>query len=151
MKPLAFFYLLIGTTLAAAALQRGLRARRCAALRRVARELGMQYVADDRFRLTPKIAGLLPVPGAADPRVRDVMYLTEADHRRYLFTCEFGVGVVFAQCRRRRVAGFDEPLPALASSPVELRFAAEEGNLEDQYRWLARGSAERAETGSGKV
>jgi hypothetical protein len=136
MQPVQFLYLLILLTLAAAALHRLSGARRCRELRRLARELGMQYVTVDRFGLKAKVAGQLPVAGATEARVSDVMYVTEGERRRYVFTCEFGVGVVFAQRRKRRVLGFEEGISGVGLSEVQLRVAKEKGSLREQYREL---------------
>jgi hypothetical protein len=63
------------------------------------------------------------------------MYTTEAGRRRYLFTCEFGRGVLLAQCRLRRVMAFDEPLTPAAEA-IDLKLAPENLGWLEQYRRL---------------
>jgi hypothetical protein len=134
-SPFQFLSLLLGVSAIAAGVQWAAGARRCRAFRGLAREWGMQYVSSDRFRLAERIAGRLPVPGAADLRVSDLLYRTEAGRRQYLFTCEFTRGVVFSQRRRRRVAAFEESTSAEAECP-ELRIGDEKMPLAEQYRQL---------------
>ena len=111
------------------------------------------------MRITAKVVGRLPVPGAANVRVRDVIYGTERDRYRYVFTAEFTVGVVGPKHRVARVATFSEPRARVGgqsgASSVEtgsgsaptVILAPEGGTLVEQYRRLAPAAAKSADRG----
>jgi hypothetical protein len=137
MSPFQFLSLLLTITALAAAAQWIGLSRRRRILRELAGQWKMQYVSSDRFRLAARLAGRLPVPGAADFTVSDLLYRTDGGRRVYLFTCEFTRGVVFSQRRRRRVVAFVErvALAEGAECPA-LRIGQEGKLLTDQYRGL---------------
>jgi hypothetical protein len=108
------------------------------ALRRLAAQRGMHFSATDRFRLAPRIAQRLPVPGAAAVRVLDLLYGVERDNYRYVFATEYTTGVLRSKRGVRRVATFAEPRdPATAGGDIgELVFAPEGLPLVEQYKHL---------------
>jgi hypothetical protein len=99
----------------------------------------MNYTPRDTFNLAARIAPHLPVPGAADISVCDLIYGTEEAQHRYIFSAEYTVGIVRAKRRERCVMCVSEPrgrggdLPPSASS---LRIARQDLPLMDQYRSL---------------
>jgi hypothetical protein len=114
------------------------RRRKKRALRRLAGEWGMTYSARDRLRITSKVAGGLPVPGAADVYVLDVIYGAVNGHHRYVFTVEYTSGTVRGKRRHVRVAAFSEPRDGRgpdAATPIVM--GPEGVSLVEQYRRLA--------------
>ena len=131
MTPLVFLMALVGITLGAWGAQKVVDSRRHGKLAKLARAWEMQFVAEDRLMIGPRIAPHLPIVGAADVVVSDLMYATEKGRRRYLFTCEFGVGVVSARRRQRRVVGFAEGVSGEEISRVVI--GPEDRALAEQY------------------
>jgi hypothetical protein len=84
--------------------------RRRRMLRGLARQWQMHFARGDRLRLAGRIAARLPIPGAANVRVRNLLFCTDGNVHRYLFTIEYGVGVVRGKVGRWRVGGFVEPV-----------------------------------------
>ena len=98
---------------------------------------GMHYNAGDQLRLATKVLPRLPVPGAANVRVMDLMYGSDRDRYRYVFSVEYTVGVVGPKRRVIRVASLSEPRERGNPGMVSLTLAPEDGSLLDQYRSLA--------------
>ena len=137
MTPLQFLILMIAMTVLAACWQFVYRRRQMLALRRLAEELGMHYSVDDRFRLAPRIAPRLPVPGAAAVRVTDLFFAVEDQNYRYIFRIEYTIGVLRSKVGVQRVATFSEPRDRSArGSEIELTYAPHELPLAEQYRQL---------------
>ena len=139
MPPLEFLIFLIAITAGAAAVEAGRRYRHMRALRRLAAERGMHFSSTDRFRLAPRVAQRLPVPGAAAVRVLDLLYGVERDNYRYVFAAEYTTGVLRSKTGVRRVATFAEPRdPAgnRTSDIGDLVFAPEGLSLVEQYKHL---------------
>jgi hypothetical protein len=137
MTPLEFLTLMIALTAAAAAVQSMRRHRHVSALRRLAAQRGMHFSSIDRFRLTPRIAQRLPVPGAAAVRVLDLLYGVERQNYRYVFATEYTTGVLRSKTGIRRVATFAEPRePGSKPEIAEIIFAPEELPLVEQYKHL---------------
>jgi hypothetical protein len=106
-------------------------------LRRFASDWKMRYVERDLFHLAPRIATIIPVPGAADLRVIDVLYGSEGDTHRYLFTAEYTRGVVGRHEREQRVMTFAEPRePSRENPPTPLVCAPQDLPIPDQYLHL---------------
>ena len=106
-------------------------------LQRLAAEWQMHYSPDDRFRLAGRAAEMLPIPGAAQVRVMDLIYGNEKDGYRYLFSASFTEGVIRNKRRSVRVASFREARDrdcADATSPLIV--AAENLPIVEQYREL---------------
>jgi hypothetical protein len=113
----------------------------------------MHFSADDRFRLAPRIASLLPVPGAASVRVGDLVYGIDGENYRYVFSTEYTTGVLRTKTSVRRVASYCEPRDPTAAAEArkqrcDLAFAPESLPLIEQYEHLlgAAGSSPPAET-----
>ena len=72
ISPLHFLILSLLITILAVFIQRFIRWRDRRALQALARQWGMHYAPDDRFRIADAVAQRFPVPGAADVRVEQV-------------------------------------------------------------------------------
>jgi hypothetical protein len=133
--------LLLGSLLALTALalvvhkilRHGIKRR----LRQLAGDWKMGYVERDLFHLAPRIATIIPVPGAADLRVIDVIYGSQGKTHRYLFTAEYTRGVVGRHEREQRVMTFAEPKePTRENPPTPLVCAPQDLPIPEQYRDL---------------
>ena len=116
VSPLALLLALVALTGLAAVVSELARRRQSAAVAAVAARWQMRYLPDDRFELAGRVAQGLPVAGAADVTVRDLIYGEDwaagegvlsftgapAAGMRYFFTVEYTVGVV--RGKRRHVA-----------------------------------------------
>ncbi len=138
MSPEYFLIFLAMLTGAAATAQIAATKKRRRSLRGLATQWQMHFVPWDRLRLGERISGKIPVLGAADVRVMDLLFRTEGHRHRYVFTVEYGVGIIRGKRRRKRVAGFDEPVRRGSGSPVpyelELMIAPESMPMLDAYR-----------------
>jgi hypothetical protein len=113
------------------------RHRRRKALRRLASEWKMTYSPSDRLKVRSKVIGHLPVPGAADVYVTDVIYGGEGDLYRYVFSAEYTLGAVRGKRRRVRAATFAEPRGRAAGGhPGPITLAPEGMRLIEQYEAL---------------
>ncbi len=143
MSPLVLLGIAVGTTTAAALWDVTQRRRRGRQLRALASEWRMTYSPADALRLTDRIARQFPIPGAADVRVRDVIYGSDRDRYRYVFTVEFTTGVIRTKHRNVRVAAFSEPRTRdpqrerLHSIIAPVILASGDSSLWEQYRQLA--------------
>ncbi len=114
-------------------------------LRGLAHEWNMHFAPGDRLRLSQRAVGCLPVPGAADIRVRDLFFRTEESRHEYLFTIDYTVGVIRGKVGRSCVAGFQEPVSRGNRgnlSPPDLIVAPRNLPLYDAYRHVLRLLAE---------
>ena len=137
ISPLLFLLVLCGLTVGAGVLAARLRERRAGRLETLARSWQMRFAPEDRFGLAAPVAGLLPVPGAADVVVRDVAYTEDAGAYRYLFTVEYTVGVLRAKHRRVSAAFVTEARECGAATPYSAVTLAEGGRpVEEQYELL---------------
>src|SRR4051794_41742445 len=109
MSPWQVLWLTLSVTLFAYAAELVRRRGYRRARRRLAAEWRMTFSQRDTLRLTPKVASHFPIPGAANLRVVNVIYGSDADRYRYVFTAEYTVGVVNAKRRQVRVGSFAEP------------------------------------------
>src|SRR5205085_8071945 len=108
IPPLLFFAVLLAGTIALLIVQvlsDRVHRRRMMAL---AREWRMHYARDDRFNLAPRVAERLPLPGAADVRIADLIYGSEEGTRRYVFSAQYTSGVVRRKRRFKCVASLEE-------------------------------------------
>jgi hypothetical protein len=121
----------------AASIDVAMHRRRSAALRALASQWGMNYHPGDQLRLAAKVLPRLPVPGAANVRVLDLIYGSDRDRYRHVFSVEYTLGVIGTKRRVVRVASLSEPRDRSSSAPIVLTLAPEEGSLIDQYRALA--------------
>ena len=137
MTPLQFLILMIAMTVLAASWQFVYRRRQVLALRALAEELQMHYSIDDRFRLAPRIASRLAVPGAAAVTVSDLFFAVENENYRYIFRVEYTLGVLRSKVSVQRVATFSESRDRSSRvSDINLQYARHELPLIEQYRQL---------------
>ena len=131
MVPPIFFLslLVIGTIgmLVIHLLSNRLHRRRLIAL---AREWRMHYAPDDRFNLAARVAQKMPIPGAADVRIVDLIYGSERGTRRYVFCAHYTRGVVRWKRREKCVASLTESKENWSSLDV----APGEMSVVEQYR-----------------
>jgi hypothetical protein len=136
VTPAIYFYSVLAILLLAILIE-AFRVRiRGRALRRLARQWNMHFSKSDRLRLAHRICHLVPTPGAANLRVRDLIFRTERNRHQYLFTIEYTVGIIRGKVGRRRVAGFDEPISRGVldrPSPPHLIFAPRHLSLAEAY------------------
>jgi hypothetical protein len=114
--------------------------RRRGALRQLAVRWRMTYSPTDRLRLLARIADKLPIPGAADVNVSDVIYGSHCEHYRYVFTVRYTLGVIRGKRSIMRAAYFTEsrgPRPIIPDQPTSVRLADEQLPLLEQYLSLA--------------
>jgi hypothetical protein len=137
MSPGLLLLACVGAIALAVALDVAAHRRRTRALRALATAWRMNYHPADQLRVTPKVLPRFPVPGAANVRVMDLIYGSDPDRYRYVFSVEFTVGLVGATRRVVRVASLSEPRDRGAAGGVFLNLAPAEGTLLDQYRYLA--------------
>jgi len=76
----------------------------------LAQQWNMHFAPGDRLRLSKRVTGSFPIPGAANIRVRDLFYRTEESLHQYLFTIDYTVGAIRGKVGRSCVAGFQEPV-----------------------------------------
>jgi hypothetical protein len=77
--------------------------RRRRRLGKLAAEHRWRFNATDRFDLAARIVPHVPVPGAGDIHVRDLMYRLEGDTYRYVFTTLCTAGTITGPDRVRLV------------------------------------------------
>jgi hypothetical protein len=123
--------------LAAWRIVEGRRRRELAAL---ARSWQMHYSREDVFRLAARMAPHLPIPGAADVRVRDLIYCSESGQHRYIFCAEFTVGAIRSKARRHCVVCCREPdnqgivWSSLKIAPTDLPLVEQYRTLKEESR-----------------
>ncbi|HVT88270.1 MAG TPA: hypothetical protein VHD56_05425 [Tepidisphaeraceae bacterium] len=111
--------------------------RRKSQLGELARQWGMQYSARDVLGLSDRIARHLPVLGASDVRVTDLIYRNEGAGWKFFFSAYYTSGVVRSKNRRRFVVSLVEPKHSGGEADwSSLRIAPEELSLIEQYRAL---------------
>ncbi len=99
----------------------------------------MTYSPSDRLRLLARIAERFPVAGAADMEVSDVIYGSDGDRYRYVFTVRYTVGVIRGKRSLQRVAAFSEARGKRAvvpEQPGSITMADDQLPLFEQYRSL---------------
>ena len=135
MPPIDLLGILLLITIGGVVAERWHRHREQCVYRKLALEHRMHFSAGDPLRLTARVAGRLPVPGAAGVRVINLMYRTDEQNHYYVFTAEFTVGVVGPKHRIRRAAAFVESKSGAASENL-IHLGPEELPLTEQYRML---------------
>jgi hypothetical protein len=138
MEPAIFLTFLMMLTAAGAIAQMLATRRRRRSLCNLAKQWQMHFAPWDRLKLAQRIGTKIPVLGAADVRVMDLLFRTEGSRHRYIFTVEYGVGIIRGKRRRQRIGGFDEPVhrgnPAPPVQDVNLILAPESLGRLDAYR-----------------
>jgi hypothetical protein len=109
ISPLTLLLIAMAVTVFAAIISSIERRRRQRALAQLAREWQMHYSSRDVFNLAPRLAPHLPIPGAADVRVLDLIYGSEQGAYCYLFSAEYTSGVIRSKRRDRCVLCVREP------------------------------------------
>jgi hypothetical protein len=138
MTPLYFLALALLLTATALTVDYLLRRRVRRQLQQLAAELKMAYSHSDRFGLADRVAEHFPIPGAAALRVIDLLYSSDAQSYRYLFSAEYTSGVIRSKRRMLRAVMLREPKGR--SDPTvwsNMRLAPENLSLIEQYRHLA--------------
>jgi hypothetical protein len=139
MTPTQLLVLVVIITVGVSVATRVVERRRRIVLRRLAAAWEMHYTPTDRFRLAPRVASRLPIPGTAAVRVKDLIYgLEGADQLRYIFVAEYTTGTIAAQHRRESVVSFAEPRERRDESPVELIVAPPGLSVIEQYEHLRK-------------
>ena len=135
LSPALVLIALIALSALAMMLDRAARHRRRTALRRLSVQWQMTYSPSDQLRVADKVGIKLPVPGAADVYVTDVIYGGQGDAYRYWFTAEYTTGTVRAKRRQVRVGTFSERRDKknAAASSAAVTFAPEDLPLVEQY------------------
>lgn len=134
MTPLIFLLLVLSLPLVGLLAQR-LASRERRAIEKLAHDHQLHFAPDDRFRIAPRVAELLPVPGAADVRVYDVIYGKEQNRYHFIFSVEWTEGVVRWKRRVQRVASFSEERGAHAQA-MDLHLAQDDARRVEQYQKL---------------
>ncbi len=137
MPPIDLLCGLLLLTAIAAGIHRQRRWREEAVFRQLAVEKQMHYSPRDSLRLTPRVANIIPLPGASAVRVVDLLYRTDDHRHHYVFTAEYTLGVTGPKHRIRRAAAFSESKSA-SDSVSPIRLAPAESSLIEQYHALLR-------------
>jgi hypothetical protein len=136
MTPGDLLFALVILSFGAAAVFRMGEQRRHCALRKLAASWQMHFVHVDRLGLGDRVARVFPLPGAADMRVLDICFRTEAGLHKYLFTVEYSVGVLQSKRRDSRAAATTEPVHGNATMGMELLLADPDISIAEQYAAL---------------
>src|SRR6185295_436573 len=94
LSPSLFFLSLLSVTALVWILHRVMRHAHKKQLRALAGEWGMQYAQADLFKISARVAADFPITGVADLVIRDMIYATQGDGHRYIFTAEYTLGVI---------------------------------------------------------
>jgi hypothetical protein len=137
LLPGSLLLALCALTVAAALLDVFVHRRRSRALRALATQWRMNYHTSDQLRVTPKVLSKFPIPGAANVRVMDLIYGSDRDRYRYVFSVEYTLGLTGLKRRVVRVARLTEPRDRADAGALSLTLAPPEGHLLDQYRSFA--------------
>jgi hypothetical protein len=138
MPPITLLSVLILLTVAGLVIDRFLQRKHQRVYRQLAVEHQMHYSPRDPLRLTPRVAGHLPMIGAASVRLTDLLYRTDSQSHHYVFTAEYSVGIAGTRHRHRRVVAFNESKTTAGDVPI-LRVAPAELPLLEQYQKLIVG------------
>ena len=154
LSPIALLLALVGLTALAAGVSELARRRRSSAVAAVAARWQMRYLADDRFELAPRVAQGLPVAGAADVTLRDLIYGEDAGAEvasfvgapatcmRYFFTVEYTLGVVRGKRRHLAVGTMrEERCGAVGEGYSEVSLAPSGLSVVEQYEHLRGANA----------
>lgn len=137
LSPLLILSLLLCFSGVAGLSYRLVRRKRRKMLGSLARQLDMHYSSNDVFQMAARVAPRLPMVGAANVRVFDLIYGSDQQGLHYVFSAEYTAGVVRAKSRRRCVVSVKEPRVSDGQPDwSSIKIAAEELPLEDQYRSL---------------
>ncbi|HEV8290735.1 MAG TPA: hypothetical protein VGP94_02375 [Tepidisphaeraceae bacterium] len=138
LSPAAFFISLLCVMALVWILHRLTRHTHKKHLRALASQWGMQYAQRDLFNLAARVAAEFPIVGVADLVIRDMIYATQGDRHRYVFTAEYTTGVISGQRRETRAVTFCDPRDSGGQCATPLILAPEELPLIEQYRQLSK-------------
>src|SRR5215211_7291470 len=138
LSPAFFFIGLLCITAAVWVVHRVMRHAFKKELRALASQWGMQYAQADLFNLAARVAAEFPIIGVADLVVRDMIYATQGDRHRYVFTAEYTLGVIERHRREARAVTFCDPRDAGGHCATPIILAPEELPLIEQYKQLSR-------------
>lgn len=134
MTPLILLIVVLILPLGALLIQR-LQSKDRTALQSLAREHEMHFAGDDRFKIAGKVAELLPIPGAANVHVFDVIYGKEGTRYHFIFSVAWVEGSVRWKRRMQRVASFSEETgDNTQKTSMQLRLAPENQSRPEQCR-----------------
>jgi hypothetical protein len=105
-------------------------------LRQLAQQWQMNYAERDLFNLAPRIAAALPLIGASDLVVHDLIYASDSCQYCCIFAAEYTRGVVEPHRRETRVMSFREAKEHDALQPLVLTAAPPHLPLLSQYEHL---------------
>jgi len=138
MTPGILLSLTVVLTSGALIAQRWVDLRRRRILRALAVSWGMNFNPGDRLRLAARVAQGLPVCGAANVTVGDVIYGIDGEFYRYILAAEYTLGVLRTKKRHLRVVSFAEPRNRRdAREPEPVRLGTESLPIFEQYRELS--------------
>ncbi|HEV8378754.1 MAG TPA: hypothetical protein VGP99_07880 [Tepidisphaeraceae bacterium] len=137
-SPFVFFISLLCVMAIVWTLHRVMRHAHKKQLRSLASQWGMQYAQRDLFNLAARVAAEFPIVGVADLVIRDMIYATQGDRHRYVFTAEYTLGVIDRHRREARAVTFCDPRDSGGQCATPLILAPEELSLIEQYRQLSK-------------
>jgi hypothetical protein len=143
MNPSFYLVLLLLISAGAAGWQFRIRKRISTQLRDLAVRWHMNYSPGDPLRLTPRIAAVFPVPGAAHITITDLVYGLETDLYRYYLATEFTVGLTRSKKRIRRVITFTEPRTGESRAFSPMLVAPADLSLVEQFDCLHKETVNR--------
>ncbi len=139
-SPAGFLLILLALTAGSLAWVKLMSRRRQRALGTLAREFQAHFCSGDRFRLTDRVAAQFPIAGAADLRLSDLIYGSRQDHRWFVLTAEYTLGVIRPKRPFRRAVSIRES-KLEPSLPLEIAVADPADDMPDQYRALLASAA----------
>ena len=143
-SPALFLYAMIAVS-AAAWLAHVLVCRaREKSLRQLAAQWQMSYVRGDLFNLARRLRGHFPVEGIHDLRVVDLIYGSEGERHRCIFTAEYTCVGQPQPRRRARVACVWEAREAESGGRITPQLAPADLGLLEQYRHFAPSGASKS-------
>lgn len=140
--PFILFTIALGVTALAWMINRIILRRRRKMLGLLARDSHMHYSARDVFGLASRVAGRLPIMGAAEVRVCDLIYGSDHEALRCVFSAEYTIGVVHSKSRRRCVIRVLEPKGGGDAPWKAFEVAPEHLPLIEQYQLLLKANAQ---------
>jgi hypothetical protein len=146
LEPVYYFILVVCITAFAVIAEMISVYRRRRWLRRLAKQWNMHFAAGDRLRLAGRIASRLPVPGCSNVRVRDLLFSTDGQWHRYVFTVEYAVGAVRGKSGRTHVVGSLEPVTHAVAANYALIFAPDNLAPASAYEYVRDALAQPAAT-----
>jgi len=137
MLPSIFLILVLLLSVWALTIAEVQRWRRHALARRLAGEWGMLFSPRDTLDLTGQVARLLPVPGASEVVLHDLVYGSGSGGHVYYLSAVYTVGVLGSKSRVRSVVRLGESIvPHEHACAFSLAVAPRGLGWVEQYRAL---------------